>query len=154
MKLKSITPTQWLILLFMVIFTSRVYFSFQTAQFSDSESYYSLRQIEHIEEKGYVFFTDDYSFSGRYLPTLPFFYYLMFPFIAFFGTTLAAKLFLNLIATSSILIVYLLVKFITNRISLALFTSFISGFIPIYYANTLNTITPTVLFIPLLLSFI
>ena len=68
----------WCILiLFLLVFGTRILFAFQTPHFNDDISYYNIRQINHIKQTLLPIIIDDLSYGGKVLYTPPFFYYSM-----------------------------------------------------------------------------
>jgi len=143
-----------LLFIFVVVLAVRLLITFQTPSFSTSESYFTLRQVENIKENGLPIYNDAISYSGRQLIFLPFFYYLVSMLTFFLPTIAAAKILVNIISACTIFPVYLITKKLTSDRKVALFTAFASGFIPLYFSLTINSISPTVLFVPLMLLFI
>ena len=139
-----------LILIFVLILAIRLYDAFQTNEFSQGEDYYVLRQVNHIKETGKPIIQDDLSYEGR-IHTEPFlFYYLIAFFALFIKVNVAAKLLINIFATSLIFATYLIAKKITKNSQAACITAFISGFIPIYIEKTINSLSVYSVMIPLM----
>lgn len=139
----------WLALIFGLVLGIRLYFAFQTPYFSQ-DAYFNIRQIEHIRNTGWPLFKDDLSYSGRNFLFQPFFQYILAFFNLFMPLNLVCKMLPNIFASCLIFIVYLIAKEITNSKSAALFLSFISGFIPIFFAETVNSVSVYSLVIPLI----
>jgi len=135
-------------LIFALTLGIRLYFSF-TSQTFTYESYFTLRQVEVIRETGLPAFDDHFSYGGRFLPFPPFFYYLL----AFFHLIMPLKLVGQLIPQILISLLgpvaYLIAKKVTNRPGVSLFTAFISGFVPAVFKETVNSLSPYTLIIPL-----
>ena len=74
--------------IFLAVLLLRLVLAFMIPEFT-YESYFHLRQVEHIVETGLPFYQDQLSYGGRELAFLPFFHYLA----ALFG--LAHLLFWN-----------------------------------------------------------
>ncbi len=138
-----------LVLIFALVLGIRLYFAFQTPYFSH-DAYFNIRQAEHIRETGLPLFKDDLSYSGRNFLFQPFFQYILAFFNLFMPLNLVCKILPNIFASSLIFIVYLIVKEITKNQDAALFSSFISGFIPIFFAETVNSVSVFSLVIPLM----
>ncbi len=133
----------------LVSLAIRLYFAFSTPYFSDDVSYFHLRQIEHIKEHGVPMFYDQLSFSGRIFLFPPLFHYF-FAALTYFGSTwYVIKILPNLFAIMLIIIIYFLVEQITRNKQIAIFTASIAAFIPIYFVETVNTLSPHSLSIPL-----
>lgn len=139
----------WLALIFSLVLGIRLYFAFQTPYFSE-DAYFNIRQAEHIRETGLPLFNDDLSYSGRDFLFQPFFHYILAFFNLFMPLSLVCKLLPNIFASCLIFIVYLIAKEITKSKGAALFSSFISGFIPIFFAETVNSVSVFSLVIPLM----
>lgn len=139
----------FLLIIFLLSVVCRLYFSYQTPSFSDGESYFTLRQIEHIKATGMPLFNDELSFSERSLPFLPLFYYLMAFFNFFMPVVMVGKILPNILASTIVFVTYFITKEITKNIKVALLTSFISIFVPVYFSLTVNRFSPYSLLIPL-----
>ncbi|MBW2973363.1 hypothetical protein KY346_03140 [Candidatus Woesearchaeota archaeon] len=142
--------TAILIILFLIVLATRLYLAYSTPVFSSDDSYFHLRQIEHIKETGAPIFHDDLSFSGRTNIFSPAFHYFIAVFALFLPTMLVAKLILNIFAASLIFFVYLIAKKITNNSFVSLFTAFLSGFVPVFFAETITELNPVCIVIPLM----
>lgn len=142
--------TVLLIVLFLLVLFTRLYIAYSIPGFSSGESYFNLRQVEHIVDTGKPLFYDDLSFSGRTHFFSPVFHY----FVAFFGLFLpvifAAKLLTNLFAASLLFFVYLISKKITNNSFVAFFTAFLAGFVPVFFADTVTELNPVSIAVPLI----
>ena len=145
------------ILIFLLTLIFRLYFVFTTPYFADDNAYYNMRQIDNILENNKPIFEDDLSYSGKEQLFSPVFYYFMSAFVFIFGDV-ALKVLPEILISSLVIIVYLIIKSITNDDKAILFSSFIAGFIPILITNTLNNISVYALALPLtfltLLAFI
>ncbi|MBW2987423.1 hypothetical protein KY336_02625 [Candidatus Woesearchaeota archaeon] len=139
----------WLLIIYLLVVAFRLYFSFQTPHF-DYDAYFDLRQIEHIHETGLPLDNDLLSYGGRDFLFLPTFHYFTAFFVKFIPIDLTAKIIPNLLAASLVFIVFLIAKHMTKNNSASLFAAFIAGFIPIYIKETLNTVSPLSLLIPLI----
>ncbi len=139
----------WLGLIFVVVLGLRLYFAFQTPYF-DEEAYFNIKQVEHITKTGLPIFKDSLSYSGRNLLFQPFFHYILAFFNIFIPLTLVCKLIPNILASLLVIITYMLVLRLTKNKTAALFSSFISGFIPIYFGSTINSVSAYTLIIPLI----
>lgn len=143
-----------IVVIFLLTLGLRLFFSFQAGNFTGDESYYSIRQIESITEDGVPIVDDELSYGGREHAISPFFYYLMAFFNLFMPVTLVGKLIPNIIANTVVFLSYLIVLELTKNRKVAIFTAITSGFIPIYFTETVNTVSPSSLFFPLLLAII
>ena len=139
-----------LILLFVIVLSFRLYFAFQTPYFSDDNSYYILRNVEHIRETGLPMYNDELSYSGRSLFFSPFFHYILAFFNLFIPLVLVGKIIPNIFASLIVFAVYLLSMEITKQKKAALFASFAAAFIPIFIRETINSVSVFSLLIPLM----
>jgi len=138
-----------LLIIFIISILFRLYFAFKTPYF-DYDSYFTLRQIEHIKQTGLPIFNDSLSYSGRDFIFIPTFHYILAFFNLLIPTTIIAKILPNIFGSTIIFITYLISKKITNNINISLFVSFISALIPIYISQTLNNISIYSVTIPLI----
>jgi asparagine N-glycosylation enzyme membrane subunit Stt3 len=139
-----------LFIIFAVVLSIRLYFAFSTAYFTSDDSYFHLRQIEHIREAGKPIFDDSLSYSGRAFIFSPVFHYIIAFFSLFMPVAFAAKLLPNIFAASLVFSIYLISKKITKSTNVALFTAFLSGFVPVFFAETASVLTPLSLAVPLI----
>ncbi len=140
--------------LIIITLAVRFYFAFATPYYSDDESYFHLRHIETIRDHWTPQFYDPLSFSGRLYLFSPFFHYI-FSFITLFGASWhVTKIIPNIFATSLIIIIYFLIEQITKNRGIALFSACISAFTPLYFVETVNTLSPQCLAIPLTFLFL
>ncbi|MFH1770911.1 MAG: glycosyltransferase family 39 protein [archaeon] len=144
----------FLVLIFLVTFSSRALVSFQTDEFSYG-SYFALRQIENINENGLPLFEDSLSYGGRVHLFPPVFYYLI-AFFSFLGTGVAAKIIPNLLSSLVVVVIYFIVYHVTKKRSISLLSAFFSGFIPVFLvtATEISIYSLVVLLILLILLFI
>lgn len=142
--------TAILLLIFAVVLSIRIYFAFSTPYFTSDDSYFHLRQVEHIQDTGKPIFDDALSYSGRAFIFNPVFHYIIAFFSLFMPLTIAAKLLPNIFAASLVFFIYLISKKITKSTNVALFTAFLSGFVPVFFAETATRLTPVSLAIPLI----
>jgi hypothetical protein len=139
-----------LLAIFAIVLGVRLYFAFSVPYFSSDDSYFHLRQIEQIRDTGLPVFEDGLSFSGRTHIFSPVFHYLLAFFALFLPAVFAAKLITNIFAAVLIFFVYLISKKITNNSFVALTTAFLSGFVPVFFADTVTALTPISVVIPLM----
>ncbi len=132
--------------LFLVTLAVRLFFAFTIPNFT-YESYFHLRQVEHILDTGVPLYHDSLSYGGRDLSFLPCFHYFM----AFFGLLLPlpfiAKVMPNLLIATLVLTSYLISRKITRHETGSLLAAFIAGFLPLLFST--NSFTVTTLFLPL-----
>jgi len=139
-----------LIALFLIVLATRLYIAYSIPGFSTDDSYFHLRQIENIYETGQPIFNDELSFSGRTYIFSPVFHYFIAFFAMFWPAVFAAKLVTNIFAAALIFFVYLIAKKITNNTFVAFFTAFLSGFVPVFFADTVTELSPMSVVIPLM----
>ena len=140
-----------LVLLFVGSLGIRLYFVFQTPHFNLGDSYFTERQVTNILETGLPNYTDELSFSGKTQVFVPLFYYILALFNTFMPFWLVGKIIPNVIAASIVFFSFMLAKRITRNNVAALLTAFISAFIPIFFIQTLNNISPYAIVMPLML---
>jgi hypothetical protein len=139
-----------LVSMFLLVFAFRLYFAFQTEHFSLEDAYFNYRQVDSIKSGLLPSYADDLSYSGRTHIFPPVFYYLLSAFSFFIGTTLALKVIPNLLAATLVIIVYYIVLQITNNRPVALFSAFSSAFIPVFFAQTVNSASIFCFVLPLI----
>ena len=138
-----------LILIFAAVFIFRLILSFKSPVFS-YDSYFHLRQIEHITTTGIPIMNDLLSYGGRTIIFMPLFHYILGFFNLFLPLTIVAKVLVNLFASSAVFAIYLITERITKKPNPALFAAFVAGFIPIFVFQTINKVTPLALAIPMM----
>lgn len=143
-----------LLIIFMLTLATRLILAFQTPNFTGDSAYFSLRQIENIGNTGLPLFNDSLSYSGGIHLFMPLFYYVLAFFDLFLPLGIVAKVIPNIFAASIVVFVYLISKNLTNDEDASLFSAFISGYIPVFFADTINTISPYTLFFPFMLLLI
>lgn len=136
----------WLLFIFVAICTLRLTLAFFIPTFT-YDSYFHLRQVEHITATGAPLYSDDLSYAGRTLLFLPFFHYFMALFDLFLPLEFVAKVIPNLLLASLVFIVYFLSKKITSHETAPLLSAFIAGFLPVLFST--NAFVPETLFLPL-----
>jgi len=137
---------KWLIAIFVVTLATRLTLAFLIPNFT-YDSYFHLRQVEHITNTGLPLYEDPLSYGGRELVFLPFFHYFIALFDLFLPLELVAKIIPNLLIAGLTIIVYLLGKKITADTPAALFSALVAGFLPILFFT--NALTVESLFFPL-----
>jgi uncharacterized membrane protein len=141
-----------LVLIFAIVLGGRLFFALQTDDFSYS-AYYDLRQIEHIKETGKPLYQDELSYGGRTHIFSPFFYYFLSLFTLFMPVTLVAKIIPNLLASLTVFIIYVITYELTQKEWPSLISAFFSGFLLVFFAKTINAISPHTLVLPLIFLF-
>ena len=140
-----------LIALFIITLAVRLILAFSIPEFT-YESYFHLRQVEHIVETGLPLYHDPLSYGGRELAFLPFFHYLAAFFSFFLPIHLVAKILPNLLTALLVPIAYLISKKITGHETGSLIAAFIAGFLPILFFT--NGFIVNTLFLPLIFAVI
>ncbi|MDO8511210.1 MAG: hypothetical protein Q7S55_03530 [Nanoarchaeota archaeon] len=133
--------------IFVGVLLIRLILAFMVPEFT-YESYFHLRQVEHILETGLPFYQDPLSYGGRELAFLPLFHYLAALFSLFLPVTLVAKILPNLLTALLVPITYLISKKITEHETGSFIAAFIAGFLPILYFT--NGFVVNTLFLPLI----
>jgi len=137
-----------LFIIFLLVLGSRLYLAFSAPFFASDTAYFNLRQVEHIKENQVPLFNDDLSYSGNFFVFSPLFHYTIAFFSLFMPVVFAAKILPNIFASGMVFLFYLIAFKITKNRGIALFSSFISGFVPVFFAS-LNDIAVASLAFPL-----
>lgn len=141
----------WAVLgIFILVFSLRIFISLQTNAFSDDHSYFTLRQIENIAETGKPIINDDLSYGGRTLFFSPVFYYLLTIISLIFKNIISLKIFINLLASTVVIASYLIGFELTKSKRIGTLTAFLSGFIPLFFAESLNSLSIYSITLPLM----
>jgi hypothetical protein len=138
-----------LFIIFLLVLGTRLYFAFSSPYFSSDDAYFNLRQIEHIRNTGLPLFKDTLSYSGNNYIFSPIFHYIIAFFALFMPVATAAKLIPNVFAACIVFFVYLIALKMTKNKNIAIFTGFLSGFVPIFFADA-NNISVYSLVVPLI----
>ena len=133
--------------IFLAVLAIRLVLAFAIPEFT-YESYFHLRQVEHIVETGVPFYQDPLSYGGRELAFLPSFHYLTALFSLLLPIALVAKILPNLLTALLVPITYLISKRITEHQIGSYVAAFIAGFLPILYFT--NGFVVNTLFLPLI----
>lgn len=141
-----------LILIFLVVLFTRMYFSLQTP-YLDNSGYLIERYTENIMDNGRPVFYDTLSYNGREVLYSPLWHYILAAFSFVFGS-FAFKLVPAIFSSSLVFVVYLLSKKIVDNDELALFIALMSGFIPVMFVDSLISVSVYSLAIPILLYLI
>ncbi|MBD3313300.1 hypothetical protein GF345_02560 [Candidatus Woesearchaeota archaeon] len=140
--------------IFILTLAARLIISFQTPFFTGDESYFSIRQAEHISQNALPIYDDELSYSGRENIFMPLFYYLLAFFNLFMPIGLVGKIIPNILVSLNVILVYVIAMHISNDEGASLFSAFVAGFIPVFFRETVNTISPYTIFFPLMLFMI
>ncbi|MBW2987893.1 hypothetical protein DRJ48_01250 [Candidatus Woesearchaeota archaeon] len=128
---------------FLFVFGIRVYFAAQHGTFSSDESYYVLRQAEHIKATLTPIYNDPLSYGGKFVSFLPTYHYIIAG-LSFFGSNVL-KLFSALVGASIVVVAYLIAADITKHKYLAVLGGLFAGLVPAFLKTSLNSLTPKVL---------
>ncbi|MEK6939969.1 MAG: hypothetical protein AABX31_04535 [Nanoarchaeota archaeon] len=135
--------------IFVGVLMLRLILAFMIPEFT-YESYFHLRQVEHILETGLPFYQDPLSYGGRELAFLPLFHYLAALFSLLLPLPLVAKILPNLLTALLVPITYLISKKVTEHETGSSVAAFIAGFLPILYYT--NGFVVNTLFLPLIFA--
>ena len=138
--------TRWLAAIFLLTLAVRLILAFTTPNFT-YDSYFHLRQIEHISETGLPLYNDPLSYGGRQHIFLPVFHYVFAAFSFFMPVEIAAKAFSALLFSTLTILAYLIAARITQNKPASLFSALIAGFLPVLF--TPNRLSIDALFFPL-----
>jgi hypothetical protein len=127
-------PIIWLIIIFMLVLALRLYIAFQTPLFN-YDAYFNLRQAEHIRDTGFPLYNDPLSYGGKTQLFAPLHYYTIAAFSLIMPVEIAAKIVPNIAAALIIFVIYSMSIKLTKSNKISLLTSFISGFVPIYFID-------------------
>ncbi len=111
------------------------------------DSYFHLRQVEHIVDTGLPLYEDTLSYGGREFRFLPLFHYVMAFFGIFLPLEIMAKILPNILYSLLPFIIYLIAKKVSANSKGALLAALIAGFLPALFEP--NSFTSDALFLPL-----
>lgn len=138
-----------LLALFIVIALAlRLYVAFSSPGIN-YDAYSVLRQVEHIHDTGAPLFYDPLSFGGRTLFFSPLYHYILAGLSFIFSYEFVLKVFPNLFATLTILVVFFLSLFITKNESISLIPAAFAGIAPVFFSNTINNASIYTAIIPM-----
>ncbi len=146
---KNKKEVNFLIIIFLIVFFFRIYFSTQTLEFSDDNAYFNLRNIENIIKTGKPLAYDELSYSGKQTIAPPLFYYIMAFSSIILPFQLAMKIIPALFISFLVIIIYIIAKEISNNNEVSILAALISGFIPILISDTINQISILSLVLPM-----
>jgi len=133
--------------IFFCVLAVRLILAFTLPTFT-YESYFHLRQTEHITATGLPLYHDPLSYGGRELIFLPLFHYLAAFFDLFLPLEFVAKVLPNLLLAGLVLLTYFIARELGYSTHGSLFTAGIAGFLPAIFST--NAFTPYSLFLPLI----
>jgi len=137
----------WITFIVIVALAIRLYFAFTISELT-YESYFHLKQVEHIQGTGFPLYYDELSYGGRELRFLPLFHYIMAIISMIIPLEIVAKVLPNLFLVLIIPMVYLIGLKISKNETGAILAAFIAAFLPITFLT--NSFTTTTLFLPLI----
>ncbi len=126
-------------LLFLFILGTRLYFSVNLNYFSDDQSYFHLKHIEHLAKEKNFLVSDGLSYGGREI-LYPKVYSLVLALLSLGDTALVGILSEFLIALLFV-IIYLTTIELTNNQWASLFSATLASFFPLLYKETFNVLS-------------
>ncbi len=139
-----------LLSIFLLCLVLRLYFAFQNPYFDYGEAYLNLGRIEHTSQTGLPLIVDSLSYGGIQAVYLPLFHYILAFFSFFIPVVLVGKIIPNVMGASIVFVIYAITKKITKNDVASLFAAFASIFIPVFMADTVNSISINTLSVPLI----
>ncbi len=149
---KGIKNNWWisvLVMVFLIVLVIRLYFALMTPEFSSDHAYFVLSQVEAISETGFPDVSEAGSGALSIFP--PVFYYILAFFNLFMPIVVVGKVVPNVLAASTIFIVYAISMKFTRNQEASIFAASLSGFIPVFFLETFNSISIYSLVVPLVL---
>jgi len=143
-------PGFWLTVIFLACLGLRLFFAFQSPEFSTDNAYQVIRQVEHIRETGLPLFSDPLLLSSSTNLFLPGFYYLLAIFSYIIPEAILWKVLPNLLASLAVPFAYLLSSTITKNTKANVLVAMVAGFNPLFFSGTVNSISIDALVIPFL----
>ncbi len=138
-----------LFIVFVAVLATRLFFALMTPEFSTDTAYFVLEQVENISRTGFPEIADSGSGGMTILP--PVFYYILAFFNLFMPIFVVGKVVPNVLAASTVFIVYAISMKFTRNQEASLFAASLSGFIPVFFLETFNSISIYSLVVPLVL---
>jgi len=132
--------------IFALTLTLRLLLAFLIPNFT-YDSYYNLRQVQHIHETGLPLYQDPLSYGGRELFFLPLFHYVTAAFSFILPLEIAAKIIPNLLMSLLTIIIFYLSYKITENERASLVSSLLVGILPMLFFT--NSFGMESLFLPL-----
>ena len=126
-----------LILIFLAVLGFRLYFAFQTENFSSDNAYFNIRHTEYINLNLKPMVYDELSYGGRNIINSHVFHYFLSFFNAF-HSVIAFKLLPEILLALMVVAVYFIAESITKNPLASLLSALASGFVPIFVTETLN----------------
>lgn len=135
--------------MFITVLVIRLSFALKTAEFSSDSAYFVLEQVETIAKTGFPYVSGAGSGALSFFP--PVFYYVLAFFNMFMPIFIVGKVVPNVLAASTIFIVYAISMKFTRNQEASIFAASLSGFIPVFFLETFNSISIYSLIVPLVL---
>src|SRR3989344_474272 len=145
MKLK--TEHILIILIFLLTLGFRLYFSLGNEVFNSDQAYHNFRTIQNIINEKALPQHDSLSYGGREIVYPSLFNILLA--ILSFGSITILKVLTEIMASSLVIIIYLIAKDMSNNNYSALFSSLLSAFIPGLITDTVNNLSAFSLALPI-----
>src|SRR3989344_5663642 len=139
---------EWLVIggLFVVLFAVRLFLS--AGEFTP-DAYFHIRMVEHIAQTGVPMTYDPLSYGGRALQFSPLFHYLLAVFSWVIPLDIVVHVLPQLFVSLLSLLIYIIVKKITENTSASSFSAVLAAVIPAFFAETLFSVSPLTLALPL-----
>jgi len=138
----------WLVVIFLLVLVTRLFFAFQTPFYSGDDAYLHLRQTESLLE-GKLLLHDPLGYGGRTLIISP----VLDAILAFFSLimplSLVLKILPNIFASLLVIPAFLISYTLTKHKPISLFTAILASFVPAFFAYTFNHISTLALALPL-----
>lgn len=134
--------------IFLVTVALRLIIAYQSPTF-EYEAYFHLRQGGHILSTGKPLFIDPLSYQGRLFPFPPVFTYLTAFLLWLFSPSIVVKVASQVLAAVIVIVIYFIAENLTHKKNVSLLCAFFAGFVPAFFAQTLNNLSPFVLVVPL-----
>lgn len=139
-----------LFLLFLFVLGFRIYFAFQTENFSSDEAYFHIRHTDFINLNLKPMVYDELSYGGRTIINSHVYHYFLSFFNAF-HSIIAFKLIPEILLSLLVIAVYFIAESITKNPLASLLSAFSSAFVPIFLKETLNQVSIFSVILPLFL---
>ncbi|MBI3051555.1 hypothetical protein HYY74_03790 [Candidatus Woesearchaeota archaeon] len=138
--------------LLLAIFTAalalRLIIAYQAEPYT-YEAYFNIRQIHNIKTELLPNFSDPLYYSAHTF--MPLFHYLMAAALLALPEELAFKVLPNILASTTVILAFLISKQLTKDSRAALFSALSAGFIPVFITGTANSVSEYTLAVPLML---
>jgi hypothetical protein len=130
------------------VFLLRMMFASTSSHFS-YPAYFQVRQTENILTDAIPISYDELSYGGRHLTINPIYSYILAIFSRVLGIENALKVIPNLFASLLVAVMFLISFEFTKSKAISVLTAFTAGFIPVFFAYTVNNVSIYTLMIPL-----